>query len=349
MRPNRQYRIRVVVLLTTLLLLLSGCSQDLVAHSIQSAQQARKDTAAQVERADAITVVLCGTGGPMPSKRAQSCTAVFVGGKFFLFDAGDGAARSLEALNLPVAHLNSIFITHFHSDHFADLGEVIDRSWLNGRRNRLVVWGPQGIQDIVAGFLKTYALEYGNRTTHHGSEMMPPQYAGAQVNEFQAPLDNQPIIVYNQDGIIVKAFKDNHPPVAPAVGYRIEYAGKQIVISGDTTSTSALLEQSRNADLLVSEVINMDLVQQMEKTNRDSGYVFNANILHDIREYHMDTSDVGNLANQAQVKRLALTHLAPPIDNSSQLDMFFKNSIQKYYSGEIFIGDDGTRIVIPLE
>jgi ribonuclease Z len=330
-------------------ILLPGCAQDLVAHAVQSGLQARKDVAIQLERADAITVVLVGTGSPLPSKRAQACTAIFAGGKFLLFDAGDGAERSMDALNLPIADLRAVFVTHYHADHFADLGEVIDRSWINGRRDNLTIYGPQGLRQIVDGFLASYKLEYGYRTAHHGAEMMPPQYAGATVSEFQAPATDDPVIVYNQDGLVVKAFRVNHPPIVPALGYRVEYAGKIVVISGDTTATAGLLAQSRGADLLVAEVMNMDIVQAMEAASRDAGNNFNGNILRDIRGYHMDVSDVGKIAEQAQVKKLALTHLAPSIDNEGQVNSFFKQPVQKLYHGEVFVGDDGTRIVIPLK
>ena len=344
--PWCQCSIVWIVLLLSASILATGCTRFSVAGAIQSAQQARKDTAAQLERPDAISVVLCGTGGPMPSNRSQACTAVFMGGQFLLFDAGDGAERSMESLKIPVADLHAVFLTHYHSDHFADLGEVIDRSWINGRRENLTVYGPQGLTQVLNGVLASYALEYGYRTAHHGPEMMPAQYAGATASEFQAPTTDVPVPVYNQGGVVVKAFKDNHPPITPAVGYRIEYAGKVMVVSGDTTATTALLEQSRGVDLLVSEVMNKDLVQQMEAATQDGGDTFDANILRDIRTYHMDVNDVGQLAEQAQVKRLALTHLTPPIDNGSQVNTYFKQPIQKLYHGDVFMGDDGTRIVI---
>ena len=313
-----------------------------------SMQQARRDTAAELERTNVITVVLCGTGVPMEPTRAQACTAVFVGGRFLLFDVGDGAKRSMDSLKLPFANLQAVFLTHYHSDHFADLGEVINRSWLTGRRRNLIIFGPQGLTKVVNGFLTSYSLENGYRTAHHGPEMMPPQYAGATPTEFEAPTSDEPLLVYDQDGVVVKAFKENHPPVTPAVGYRIEYGDKVVVISGDTTTTQALLEQSRGADLLVSEVMNMDLVRQMEASAREGGFTFRANIFHAIYEFHMNVNDVGKLAEEAKVKRLALTHLMPPIFNNDQVNVYFKQPIQKLYHGEVFVGDDGLRIVIPL-
>ena len=327
----------------------TSATAKLVSRTLRARQKARAETVVDLERPDALTVVLCGTGSPIPSKRAQACTAIFVGGQFLVFDVGNGAARTMEALNIPVGHLNAIFLTHFHSDHIADLGETIDRSWVNGRREHLSIFGPEGTSDIVRGCLDAYSREFGYRTAHHGVEMMPPDFAGATAMEFRAPSGDETVVVYEEHGIVVKAFKANHPPVVPAVSYRIEYAGKVVVVTGDTTATAALTEQSREADLLVSEVMNMDLVHEIEAASRAAGNEFNARILHDIRSYHMDARDLGQLAREAGVKKLALTHLIPPLDHHVQATTYFKCPIEEMYHGEIVLGKDGTRIVVPLQ
>jgi ribonuclease Z len=313
--------------------------------SAENAETLLRDAA---HRGAAVTAVLVGTGGPFPSGRAQSCTALFANGQFLLFDAGDGAAKRLEALNLPVRQLAALFMTHYHADHYADLGEVIDRSWIIGRRHTLPVYGPPGIAQIVDGFHRAYALEYGYRTAHHGAERMPPQWAKAQAIEFQADESDLPAVVYEQDGIKVTAFVAQHPPIRPNVGYRIEVAGKTIVLSGDTVATDTLLEQSRGADLLISDVMAMDVIRQMQSVGETLGNEFAAHILHDIRDYHIGTEELGALAQKAQVKRLALTHLSPPIDQKVLVHRFFKRPIAARYSGEIYVGPDGTRIVVPL-
>jgi ribonuclease Z len=109
------------------------------------------------------------------------------------------------------------------------------------------------------------------------------------------------------------------------------------------------LEQSRDADLLVSEVMSADFIRQMEAANRENGLTARANILHAILDYHMDVSDVGRLAEEAGVKRLALTHLIPPIIDKNEIDTRFIKPIQKIYHGEVIAGNDGTMIVIPLK
>jgi ribonuclease Z len=109
------------------------------------------------------------------------------------------------------AILQKKFPTHFHADHFADLGEVIDRSFVMQRRNELEVYGPTGTKQIVEGFMSAYESEYKSRTAHHGEKMMPPEFAGAIPIEFDDQLDE--VVVYENYGVKVTAFKGNHPPV----------------------------------------------------------------------------------------------------------------------------------------
>jgi ribonuclease Z len=146
----------------------------------------------------------------------------------------------------------------------------------------------------------------------------------------------------------VKAFAVNHAPVVPAVGYRVEYAGRVVVISGDTTAADSLAVQSRDADLLCAEVMNMAVIAQLEQANQRLGNELNSHILHDIRSYHTNVHELGELAQKAAVKRLALTHLAPPVTKAAA-GVIFKKPVAEHFNGEIIVGDDGTRIVVPLD
>jgi ribonuclease Z len=130
---------------------------------------------------------------------------------------------------------------------------------------------------------------------------MPPEWADSEPVEFEPPEGDEPVIVYEQDGVVVSAFLTSHEPVEPNVGYRIEYDGKLIVLSGDTVWTSGLLENSRDADLLVAEAMNKGIVEQMEQVGADRGDEFVEITMHDIQDYHMDVSDVGALAQQAKI------------------------------------------------
>ncbi len=108
-----------------------------------------------------------------------------------------------------------------------------------------------GITQIVDGFQSAYELEASYRTAHHGEEIMPPEWSPSSPAEFASPDDDSALVVYEQDGVVVKAFRVSHEPIDPAVGYRIEFAGKVVLISGNTVRTTSLLEHSQNADFHV--------------------------------------------------------------------------------------------------
>jgi len=325
-----------------------GIVERSIRRTIINRQEQVSETAAALQRADRITTVLCGTGSPISPVGPQTCTAVFVNGQFLLFDAGNNTLSSMNSLSLPLHELDAVFVTHFHNDHYADLGDVMEWSWILGRRHTLPVYGPTGITQIVDGFQSAYELEESYRTAHHGEEIMPPEWSPSEPIEFAPPVDDSAIVIYEQDGVTVKTFRVNHAPVEPAVGYRIEYANKVVVISGDTVRTTALLEQSRNADLLVAEAMNKEVVEAMENAYREIGDTNRATMLFDIRDYHMDVSDVGALAQEANVQHLALNHLAPKPQGRFQANMFFQNPVRELFAGEISVGEDGMQIVIPV-
>ena len=143
-------------------------------------------------------------------------------GHFFMFDVGAGVVRNAENMQLPLTELEAIFITHWHSDHFIDLPNLINRSWVLGRTTDLHLYGPDGTDTLnhaINGFL---AIENSHRVDHHGHELMDISKAHAIPHEFKN-VQRGKVIVYNQDGITISAFDVSHEPVEPAVGYVIEY------------------------------------------------------------------------------------------------------------------------------
>ncbi len=295
-----------------------------------------------------INVILCGTGTPVPSNRAQACTAVFVAGKFFLFDAGDGASRSAEGLNLPLADLGALFLTHFHSDHIAGVGEIMSRSWILGRDTPLTIYGGQGVERIVTGFNHIYALDDAYREAHHGPTHFPIEFAPGETGLIPNP-GAAGQVVYEKDGVRVLAFSVDHSPIEPALGYRVEYMGKVVGISGDTIATEGLTNLARDADVLVSEVMNKAWIEETECALRAlPPAARGADIFRDIRNYHIDVAELGQAANDAGVQTLVLTHMVPTPVDAAQADTLFVAPISETFSGTLEVGDDGDRITIPL-
>ena len=323
-----------------------------VSSTIEAQISAAQATAAEVRDAlldpDVITVVTCGTASPIPPRtRAQSCTAVFVNGQFLLFDAGDGAVPAMENLNLPLPDLTAVFVTHYHSDHIADVGEAISRSWILGRRTPLPVYGGQAVERVVDGFNRIYALDYNYRTAHHGESLFPPETTGADARLILDPAATGSII-YEENGVTVTAYTVDHSPILPALGYRIDYAGKSVAISGDTIDTEGLRNMSQGADLLVSEVMNKSFVEDAECAFGRLGDEDNASIFRDIRTYHIDVEELAELAEDADVGTLVLTHQVPTLDDEAQIRLVFRAPISAIYGGELVVAVDGTSVTVPV-
>lgn len=297
--------------------------------------------AEKLMRPGAFTAVCVGTGVPLPSGRAQTSVAVFVNGRFFLFDAGDGCLNAIGRQALPIGELEAVFMTHYHSDHFADLGEVINRSWIMGRTHTLPVYGPAGVNEIVDGFTMAYRLDNIYRNAHHGDEIMPLSNAGAKAKRFDAPADGSMLTVFEEDGIVIKTFEVNHDPAKPAVGYRIEYGGKSLVISGDTIRVPALDAACQSADLLICDVMNHQVIGEIEQMLLEAGEKRNARFMHDVPDYHIDVHDLGEMAQAAGVKELALVHIMPSVNVRPQLKAFFIDPVAEKYKGKISVPHDG--------
>ncbi|MBV8454631.1 MAG: MBL fold metallo-hydrolase [Deltaproteobacteria bacterium] len=183
-----------------------------------------------------MTVVLCGTGDPVPDRdRAAACTAVFAAGYFFLVDIGPGSARNAGIFALPMPDLTAVLLTHFHSDHIGDLGEINTQSWLAGRGHPLPVYGPPGVKQVVDGFASAYRLDAGYRVAT--VPVLSPRTWMMEPHTIVIPGSAQQTgatTVLEGKGLRITAFTVDHAPVTPAYGYRFDYRGRSVVISGDT-------------------------------------------------------------------------------------------------------------------
>ncbi|MFZ1866013.1 MAG: MBL fold metallo-hydrolase [Polyangiales bacterium] len=206
---------------------------------------------------------------------------------------------------LPLEKLRALLLTHFHSDHIAAVGDFNLASWVAGRPRPLEILGPVGIERVVSGLNEMYALDGAYRVEHHGAGFLPPE-----LHELVARTI-EPGVVLDDGGLIITAFVVDHSPVKPAVGYRFEYGGRSVVITGDTIVTDGLIEAARGADLLLADAISLPIVEALEHGARAAGRDRPAKILHDIQEYHASTSSLADAAQRADVHKLALYHLVP--------------------------------------
>ena len=298
---------------------------------------------------DGIYVGLCGTGSPLPDvHRVGACVAVLAGKHFFIVDAGEGSTRNVLLMNLPLIQADAILLTHFHSDHIADLGEMMLQRWAGGSNKTPVdVIGPTGVERVVEGFNLAYQLDVGYRVAHHGADNMPPAGAGGIAKPFALSAEpNASLVVFDQDGVKITAFKVDHRPVEPAVGYRFDYKGRSVVVSGDTVYSESVLEHSHSVDVLLHEALNATMVKLMNENASLTKSPVLERITHDIPSYHTTPEDTAKIASAAGVKHLIYYHIIPPLP-SPILHNLFIGDARKYYSGSITVGEDGMLVFLP--
>ncbi len=303
---------------------------------------------------DALRVVLCGTGNPLPDrKRADACTAIFAGGNIYIVDTGNGSWKNLALWHIPAAHVAAVFFTHFHSDHIGDLGEVNMQTWAQGREHPLRVYGPPGVEQVVAGFAQAYALDEGYRIAHHGAELMPsanwqmiPEAVQIDTPKGVSPCAGGFATVLEENGLKVTAFKVDHSPVAPAYGYRFDYHGRSVVISGDTVPCGNLIAASAGADVLIAEAQSAHLVKLIQEAAQARGNARIARIMSDIQRYHTTPVEAAAEANQAGVELLVLSHIGPPTTNALAR-LAFMRGVSDIRPHGVVLGADGMLFTLP--
>ena len=266
---------------------------------------------------DGIRVFMCGTSSPLPDpNRAQACVAVLAGDSLYIVDTGAGSAQVAALGRLPLERLRAVFLTHYHSDHIAALPEFNLNSWVAGRTQPLMVIGPEGVSRVIEGMNDAYRLDLGYRVNHHGEELLPADIGPMQASLMQAGS------VQNFGDLKVTSFAVDHNPVRPAVGYRFDYRGRSVVISGDTVITPGLVEATKGADLLLQDALSLMIVQTFERASAGTRM---EKIFLDIQDYHAHTTDLPALVEQSGVQQLALYHLVPPPQNKLFLKIFSRD------------------------
>lgn len=266
---------------------------------------------------DGFKVTMCGTSSPIAAEgRAQACVAVETPEHLYLVDAGSGSATVANLTGIPMAKLRGILVTHFHSDHISDIGDHNLYSWVAGRPAPLQIIGPEGVGKLVDGLNIAYELDRGYRVAHHGEELLDPELGvleSMQINEG---------VILEQDGLSITAFEVSHPPIEPAFGYRFDYEGRSVVVSGDSLVTDTIIEMSDGADLVLHDAMMLRVVQTLEGFSRTAGNIRIATVLHDIQDYHANTDDLQRLVDSANIGQLALYHLVPSPRNALALTAF---------------------------
>ncbi|ROO86817.1 ribonuclease Z [Actinocorallia herbida] len=345
---GKRVRIALAVVLALVMAVVATVhfGEDAITEAVIRAKVTEEQDRSLLEDKEHIQVLLCGTGSPeISAARAQACTLVAAGGKMFLFDAGEGATKSLADSDVPVTELDRVFLTHFHSDHFNGLATLVSESWIWGRKAPLPVWGPVGTEEVVTNLGAAYALDNGYREEHMGPQAENAAAAQAAPNEIEIPEGAESVRVYDEGGITIDARLVDHEPVEPAFGYVMTYRGKKVFVSGDTKVTPRNLPAMQDADLVVHEAYAAHLVRRALPIMREEGLSYEADVAERTIPYHADTIELAKQAQQAHVKRLALTHLTPWPDGLLPRRQFVAG-MSDHYAGEITLGKDGLLIVV---
>ena len=302
---------------------------------------------------DALRVAVCGSSAPLPSKsRAKACVAVFAGGKVYIVDTGPESTENLMLWGIPLQRIGGVFLTHFHSDHIGDLGELQLQSWAAGRARPLQVYGGPGVERVVDGFNAAYAQDQVYRTEHHGEAVMPSKAWGMIPRPIALPGRDTPALARSGpmlvDGALrVTAIEVDHTPIRPAYAYRFDYKGRSVVITGDLKYHPPLIRGAANADILMSEAISRPMTRSLEDASRAAGRDGTAKIMRDIQDYHISPEEAAEVANRAKVRMLVYYHLAPAPDGFLQRRLFF-SGVDNVRQGDWTIARDGSLYTLPI-
>jgi ribonuclease Z len=294
---------------------------------------------------DGLHAGLCGSGSPLPDPtRAGPCVFVIAGKHVYIVDAGDGSPRKMALMGLNPGLIDAILLTHFHSDHIGGLGEMMLQRWGGAsHKDPVPVFGPQGVESVVQGFNDAYALDKKYRIAHHGEATMPPTGAGGVARPFTIDGPEWSQVVLEQDGLIITAFAVNHAPVFPAAGFRFDYRGRSVVISGDTAPSATLAKYARGADVLFHEGLQVSMVAVLHDAAERHGRAGAAKITADIPSYHTTPEDAARIAQQAGVRQLVFYHTIPVLP-FAYVNATFLGDAPKIFTGPIVVGKDGMMV-----
>jgi ribonuclease Z len=310
-------------------------------------------TNAHIFKDDALRVAVCGSSAPLASReRAKACVAVFAGGKYYVVDIGPEATENLVLWGIPLSSIGGVLLTHFHSDHIGDLGELNLQTWANGRPAPLKVYGGPGVDRVVAGFNDAYRIDQGYRTAHHTAEAMPPATWPMAAQPIAmpgawTPAKDRSSVVLNDGALTITAFEVDHAPIEPAYAYRFDYKGRSVLVTGDLKYHAPLIKAARGVDMMVSEAISTTMTRSLGAGAQSGGRAQAAKIMHDIEDYHITPEQASTIANEAGVKLLVFYHLLPAPDGWLPRRVFAQG-LNEARSGAWTIADDGSLYTLPI-
>jgi ribonuclease BN (tRNA processing enzyme) len=272
-------------------------------------------------------LILLGTGGgptPKPNRSAPA-NAIVVNGAVYVIDCGNGVARQMVLAGLPLNRLKAVFVTHHHSDHNADYGNLLLLSWAGNLASKVDTYGPPPLNEMTRLFLQMNDYDIATRIADEGR---PPLKDLIVPHEVSA---GGPVMA--DANVKVTAALVDHGAVKPALAYRFDCPDRSIVFSGDTRPSENLVKLAKGADVLVHEVMYLPAVDKMAAGES------NAKTLREhLLSAHTTAEEVGRVATQAGVKTLVLSHFVPGGPGIG--DQTWADAVRPHFSGRLIVGRD---------
>jgi ribonuclease BN (tRNA processing enzyme) len=273
-------------------------------------------------------LILLGTaGGPTPKpNRAAPAQVIVAGDACYVVDCGNGVARQMVLANLTLGSIRAVFITHHHSDHNADYGNLLLLSWGSDLARRVDTFGPPPLAAMTRQFLALNEYDIRTRMADEGRPPLEPLIAPRELTA------GGPVM--QDEHVRVTAALVEHPPVAPAFAYRFDCADRSYVISGDTRPSPALIELARGADVLVHEVMHVPSIESLISREQNA-----ATLREHLLASHTTTEQVGRVATEAGVKTLVLSHFVPG-GYPFLADEVWYDAVRPHFAGALIVGRD---------
>jgi ribonuclease BN (tRNA processing enzyme) len=273
-------------------------------------------------------LILLGTaGGPTPKpNRAAPAQVLVVNGASYVIDCGNGVARQMVLAKLKLASIRSVFVTHQHSDHNADYGNLLLLAWATDLAKRVDTYGPPPLAQMTQQFLALNDYDIRTRMADEGRPALAGLIAPHEITAGG--------FVMQDENVKVTAALVEHPPVSPAFAYRFDCPDRSIVFSGDTRPSQNLAKLAQGADVLVHEVMHLPSLEQLIATEP------NAKTLREhLLASHTTTEQVGRIATEAGVKTLVLSHFVPGGYPFLKDEVWF-DAVRPYFNGNLIVGRD---------
>ncbi|MBR9839380.1 MAG: MBL fold metallo-hydrolase [Rhodobacteraceae bacterium] len=261
-------------------------------------------------------ITLLGTGTPQPNiHKFGTSTLIEAAGFRILVDAGRGAVARLAQIDVPVGSIDMVLFSHFHSDHYAALPDIvmtgaIPASW-GGRKKRLKIVGPEGVQRVTEGL---WAFTSADRDIRIADREIDPEMHRVEAEVLKEG------VIFEQNDLKITAFEVDHGDfVKPAFGYRVDYAGQSFVHSHDTRYSENLIRHAQGADVLVHEVA-MARPETLERHPHS----------RTVLEHHITPVEVGRVFSQIKPKLAMLTHLVLKGPDAPGIDEMLEEVGQSY-------------------